>query len=82
MATICRTIYNAKLITPYSVTVECAGQKAEFRWKERQKVGEWMEQVWKEQEDGFFNTHSPAYVFYNIDWDADHILYAKYELVG
>lgn len=80
MATIQRTIYNPKLREPFSVTVECSGEKAEFRWEERQKVGEWLTQVWKNQEDGFFNTHSPAYVFYNIDWDADHVLYAKYEL--
>ena len=81
MATIQRTIYNPKLLEPFSVTVECAGKKVEFRWEERQKVGEWLMQVWKDQEDGFFNTHSPAYVFYNIDWDADNVLFAKYELV-
>lgn len=82
MATIHRTVYNKGLIEPFSITVECAGKKAEFRWEERQKVGNWMMDVWKEQEDGFFNTHSPAYIFYNVDWDSDHILYAKYELEG
>lgn len=81
MASIKRTIINNRLRDPFSVTVECDGKKAEFRWEERHKVGEWMMQVWREQEDGFFNTHSPAYVYYNIDWDCDHVLFAKYELV-
>ena len=80
MAKIQKTVYNRRLMEPYSVTVECGGKKAEFRYEEQKKAGDWMLATWKEQEDGFFNTHEPAYVYYNIDWDADHILYAKYEL--
>lgn len=82
MATIGRTIYNRRLSEPYSITVECGGKKAEFKYEDRSKVGDWLMSVWKEQEDGFFNTHSPAFIFYNIDWDADHVLYARYELEG
>ena len=82
MATICKTVYNRNLVTPFSITVKCAGEKKEFRWHERQNVGEWLMKIWKDQEDGIFNIHSPAYVFYNIDWDADNVLYAKYELKG
>lgn len=82
MATVKRTVFNERLIEPYSVTVECGGKEIEFRWEERAKVGEWIDQIWKEQEDEFFYIYSPAYVFYNIDWDSDHVLYAKYERVG
>ena len=82
MVTITRTIFNRKLLEPFSITVECGGKKAEFKYEDRSKIGNWMMAAWKEQEYGFFNTHSPAYVYYNIDWDADHILYAKYECEG
>lgn len=81
MATIQKTIYKPRLLEPYSITVECGTKKAKFKYEDRAKAGDWMMDTWKEQEDGFFNTHFPAYVYYNIDWDADHILYAKYELV-
>lgn len=81
MATINRTVYNPKLCEPYSVTVECGNMSSDFRWKDRAKVGDWMMAIWKSQEDGLFNTYSPVYVFYNIDWDSDHILYAKYERI-
>lgn len=77
--TIHKTVYNSRLLPPYSYTVECGGKKAEFRRGEELKVGEWVKSIWAEEEDGIFNVYSPAYIFYNIDWDADHILYAKYE---
>lgn len=79
--TIQKTVYNSRLRPADSYTVECGGLKARFRWNEQHKVGEWIMKVWKDQEDGFFNTHSPAYVYYNIDWDCDHVLYCKYECV-
>ena len=79
--TIQKTVYNSRLRPADSYTVECGGRKANFKWNEQQKVGEWIMAVWREQEDGFFNTHTPAYVYYNIDWDCDHVLYCKYECV-
>ena len=81
MATIRKTVYNRRLITPHSITVECGNKKAEFKYDARCWIGDWIKAVWKEQEDGLFNTHTPAYVYYNIDWDADHILHSKYELI-
>ena len=71
---ITKTVYNSRLIPPDSYTVECAGQKKTFPVSEAKKVGEWVEGIW---ENEFFP--SPAYIYYNIGWDADHILYAKYE---
>lgn len=80
--TIQKTVYNSKLLPPYSYTVECGGWKAEFKREDKNKIGEWINLVWAEEEDGFFNVYSPAYIYYNIDWDSDHILYAKYERIG
>lgn len=71
---ITKTVYNSHLLTPDSVTVQCGDQKKDFSYAERGKVGEWMKSIW---ENEFFPT--PAYVYYNIDWDSDHILYCKYE---
>ena len=77
-----RTIYNNRLLTPDSITVECAGQKATFPYAEKAKVGEWCKAIWEKEYDGFFNNFSPAYVYFNIDWDSDHVLYAKYERIA
>ena len=77
-----KTVYNSRLREPYSYTVECNGKKAEFQHGEESKVSEWVKGIWDEQEDGFFNTYSPAYIYYNIDWDCDHVLYAKYERIA
>lgn len=82
MAILRKTVYNSHLRTPFSYTVVCGGKKAEFRYDDRDQIGKWMTERWKEQEDGFFNTHKPAYVYCNIDWDCDHVLYVKYELEG
>ena len=82
MAILRKTIYNSHLRTPFSYTVECGGKKVEFLYDNRDQIGKWMQERWKEQEDGFFNTHEPAYVYCNIDWDCDHVLYCKYELEG
>ena len=77
-----RSVYNSRLMEPDSITVECAKQKATFSYAERSKVGEWVNAIWDSEEDGFFNNYSPAYVYYNIDWDCDHVLYAKYEKIS
>ncbi len=76
---IIKTVYNHNLRQPDSYTVECGGKKATFKYGDEAKVGAWIEDVWADEEDGFFNVYSPAYVYYNIDWDCDHVLYAKYE---
>lgn len=72
--TINKTIINSRLLPPDSYTVECGGKKAHFSADEKLKVGDWIMSIWK---TGNFQ---PAYVYYNIDWDSDHVLYAKYEL--
>lgn len=77
-----RTVYNHRLRTPDSVTVRCGGKKVTFTYSERAKVGEWVKAIWNSEEDGFFNNYSPAYVYYNIDWDSDHVLYAKFERIA
>lgn len=69
-----KTIINDRLLPPDSYTVECGSKKADFGINENLKIGEWITSVWKSGEI------RPAYVYYNIDWDSDHVLYAKYEL--
>ena len=68
-----KTVYNHNLRKPDSYTVECGQHKRFFNAGEEKKVGEWVKGLWRQGED------SPAYVYYNIDWDCDHVLYCKYE---
>lgn len=74
---IVKTTYNTNLRTPDSYTVECGNKRKMFDVTEKSKVGEWVKSVW---ENEFLP--SPAYVYYNIGWDNDHILYCKYEIIG
>ena len=69
-----KTVYNSNLRTPDSYTVECAGKVKTFNKGEEKSIGEWIQNIWK---DEFFP--SEAKVYYNIGWDCDHVLYCKYE---
>lgn len=68
-----KIIYNDNLRTPDSYTVECGGKTMMFNKGEEPLIGEWIKSIWK---DEFFP--SEASVYYNIDWDCDHVLYCKY----
>ena len=70
-----KTIINPRLATPDSYTVECGGKKARFPKGKETDIGKWIESVWAEQP-----VPKTAYVYFNIDWDADHVLYCKYDL--
>ena len=72
-----KTIYNSNLREPDSYTVECGGKERMFDKSDAKKIGEWIKSLW---EGEFFP--SPAYIYYNIDWDSDHVLYCKYEKDG
>ena len=73
--TIRQTIYNDNLRTPDSVTVECGKHTKGFLYPDdSEKVGDWVRSIWAEE---FFP--SPAYIYYNIDWDCDHVLFCKFE---
>lgn len=73
---IIRTIINDRLLPPDGITVECGNRKEHFKPDDKLKVGEWIKAVWMSGEI------QPAYVYYDIDWDSDHVLYAKYELAS
>ena len=70
-----KTVYNDRLLPPDSYTVRCAGEKAYFKAEDKSKVADWILNVWDT-----VDCHAPAYVYFNIDWDSDDILYCKYEL--
>lgn len=72
--TIIRTVFNDNLLPPDSYTVECGSRKARFPVDDKSAIGEWIMSVWREGDI------APAYVYYNINWDSDHVLFAKYEL--
>lgn len=77
-----KTVFNRSLLPPDSYTVEIDGVKANFNRGEESKVGEFIKSLWAKEEDLFgFSVYSPAYVYYNIGWDNDHVLYAKYERI-
>lgn len=72
---ICKTIYKDNLLPADSYVVECGEHKKTFQRGEETLVGMWIMGIWKEE---IFPT--PAYIYKNIGWDMDHILYCKYEL--
>lgn len=76
-----KTVYNSRLRDPWTYIVTCGGNVARFDASEKAKVGEWIISAWKSQEDGFFNTYSPAYVYYKYDYESNESLYCKYERV-
>ena len=69
-----KTVYNSNLLPPDSYTVECGKEKALFKKGEEKSVGEWIRSIWAKDA-----AKEPAYIYYNIDWDCDHVLYCKYE---
>lgn len=72
-----RTIINDNLRTPDSYTVECGGFKKNFSASEKKEIGSWVKSIWNEE-----MFPSTAYVYFNIDWDCDHILHCKYDLIN
>lgn len=80
-----KTILNPNLRSPDGYQVSCAGMKARFKPGEEELIEQWMMAIWHQEEDPFFpefSVFSPAYLYYDIDWDCDHVLYAKYERIS
>ncbi len=69
-----KTIINNNLLPPDGYTVTCAGFRSTFNRGEEKKVGEFIKFIWNSG-----HKYEPAYVYYNIGWDADGVLYCKYE---
>lgn len=69
-----KTVYQSNLRTADSYTVKCGDQSRIFPAAEKASIGSWISQIWN---SSLFP--EPAYVYCNIDWDSDGILYCKYE---
>ena len=70
-----KTVFNRNLRRADSYTVECGKHHKTFFKGCEKAVGEWVKQIWN---DELFP--QPAYVYLNIGWDNDHVLYCKYEM--
>lgn len=73
-----KTIYHGNLRSPDSITVKVGGFEKIFPLIRYTKIeiGDWIREIWK-----YELFPQPAYIYYNIDWDNDDILYCKYELI-
>lgn len=71
---IAKTVYHNNLLTADSYTVKCGDQTKTFPRGSEKEVGAWLKIIWQNE---FF--HLPAFVYYNIGWDNDNVLYCKYE---
>ncbi len=80
-------VYNRNLRNPDSITVECGKEKKTFpvgeytnRMTVLAKVEQWILELWKkEREKSFGFVPLPkARVYFNIDWDSDHVLFCDY----
>ena len=78
-----RFIYNPNLREPDGITVECGREKKHFKPDEKREVGKWLTDLWtKQQDENFGLILTPeARVYYDIDWDSDHVLYCKFTAV-
>jgi hypothetical protein len=78
-----RVIYNHNLREPDRITVFCGKEKKHFKPSEKREVGNWLTRLWEQQmEENFGLILTPeARVYYDIDWDCDHILYCKFTAV-
>ena len=72
-----KTIYKPNLLPAYSYTVICGKFKKEFLATNKREIGAYVVNIWKNQ---LFP--EPAFIYANITWDFDNILYCKYELKG
>lgn len=71
-----KTVYCNGLRKPDSYTVRCGNESTNIKAGEEEKVGRWIDKIWEGQ-----LCKKPAYVYYNIGWDNDDVLYCKYELI-
>ena len=71
---IIKTVYHDNLLPAYSYTVEIGNNKKEFLGKDKRNIGKYVISVWKTEQE-----YHPAYIYSNIDWDNDHVLYCKYD---
>lgn len=81
------TVYNRNLRHPDSIAVECGKNKKTFAVGSYQNImdviwiiEQWILIIWKEQRANTFGflPLPKARVFFNIDWDADNVLFCEY----
>ena len=75
-----KTIYNHNLRKPDSIKVICGSNKKTFNQVDDLKaIGNYIKSIWEEEKKNNFGLFfSEAYIYYNIDWDCDNILFCKY----
>lgn len=75
-----KTIYNTNLRKPDYYTVEVGNIRKMFPASQKKEIGKFISTVWKEQEQ-YNEQADEAYIYYNIDWDSDHVLYCSYKKI-
>ena len=69
-----KTIYHSNLLPPDSYTVEIGNKTKFFPVSEKKNIANWIKSVWKTEPE-----YHPAYIYFNIGWGNDHVLYCKYD---
>ena len=72
-----KTIYNDNLRSPDSYTVRCGDKKLNVSVGDEKKIADFFLNVWDEDP-----SRPAGYVYYNIDWDCDDVIFCKYDLIG
>lgn len=80
--TLVKTIYENNLRTPFNVRVECGKSVKIFEHYDEDEILKWLTPIWKQQLEETILIAYPAFVYFNLTWDFDHILYCKYECNG
>ena len=83
-----KTIYNHNLLPPDYVIAKIGKHsiKETTRYNEAtykdacKKIAQWAIEIWEGQEvENFGLFYEPLYLYYDINWDADNILYCKFD---
>ena len=83
-----KTVYNHNLLSPDYITARIGNHKIKVTTRYNgatykdacEKIAQWSIDIWEAQEVetlGLF--YEPLYLYYDINWDADNILYCKYD---
>ena len=83
-----KTVYNHNLLSPDYITAKIGKYsiKETTRYNNASykdacnKISQWAIEIWEVQKlENLGAFYEPLYLYYDINWDADNILYCKFD---
>lgn len=73
---IVKTVYVPNIRKPDRIKAVCGEERLYVSPTNSKMIGAWAKEIWSKQMFA-----EPVYIYYDIDWDNDNVLYCKYEMV-